>query len=214
MATCGDIVNRALRKLGRLGSGRDPRTVDATDTLNALRGLYTSLIAVGAFGRLSDVIPTADYVAGENERVFRDTDATLTITLPETMPMYREPRSYPDERDAWNYGTNYENVAGNVRPPRDGAVVQIADSYTGESETFVYDGSLRQWQSLDGLGLGDSAPRSSDDPEGLAAMLAMEVADQFGAELSQAAVMQANRYKSSLVNGFSRPRQAAVGVYC
>ena len=62
MASCRHVINGALRKLGRLGGGREPRTADAADALAALQGLYLSWIASGAFGRLRDVIAEAALV--------------------------------------------------------------------------------------------------------------------------------------------------------
>ncbi|MFC0304396.1 hypothetical protein [Rhizorhabdus histidinilytica] len=94
MASCRDIVNGALRKLGKLGAGREPRLADSQDALEALRGLYRSLITSGAFGRLADIIPTGEtYTAGENQRIFRNSDATLQIDLGRTQLLPLRPAS-------------------------------------------------------------------------------------------------------------------------
>lgn len=204
MATCRYIVNSALRKIGRLGAGREPRVADQADTLAALQGLYGSWVASGAFGRLTDVVPATDYVARENERIIRD-PALITVTLPDMVPTYAEPRTYRDERA---YSAN------DARPPRDAAVVQIMDANGGQAETWLYDGTRRAWVTLDALQLDNEAPRSGDDPEGLSAVLALEVADTFGAEVGQATLRQANRFLVNLTHRYSTPRQAAVGVYC
>jgi hypothetical protein len=207
-----ETCSLALRKLGKLGAGREPRSADLTDTAAALQGLYTSWIATGAFGRLADVIPTQDYTAGENQRIFRNSDSVLEIDLPETIPTNIDPLPYNLERDT--YGANYEGVNGNARPPRDGAVVVISDGFTGLTRSFIYDGAVRLWQSIDALGLDDHAPRSDADPHGLAACLALEVADQFGAEPLPGTAKQAARYLGTLTQRFSMPREASVGVYC
>lgn len=211
MATCRNIINRALRKLGRLGGGREPRTADQTDALAALQGLYTAWVASGAFGRMADVTPLTDYTAGENERIIR-TDATIAVTLPETVPYYSDPLPYNRERDT--YATNYEAVDCNNRPPRNGALVQIKDRAGGKVETWIYDGTARDWVSIENLQLDSEAPRSGTDPEGLSALLATELADTFGAELGPTTLNQAKRYTSGMVSDFSRPRQTAMGVYC
>jgi hypothetical protein len=112
VATCRDTVSGALRKIGRLGAGREPRPADQADGLAALQGLYRQWINGGAFGRLSDVVPTgATYTARENERIFRNSSATLTIDLPETVDAAPNPRSYADEV------MTYDGVTGNTRPP-------------------------------------------------------------------------------------------------
>ena len=122
MATCANIGARSLRNIGRLGSGRDPRPADAEDVFVALKGMYKAWVGSGALGRLSDVVPTGDYTAGENQRIFRNSEATGTITLPELVPAYFTPLPYNQERDTY---TNYEQVDGSNRPPRDGAVVVV-----------------------------------------------------------------------------------------
>ena len=202
MATCRLIVNSALRKLGRLAAAREPRVADQTDTLAALQGLYGSWVAAGAFGRLTDVVPLTDYVARENERIIR-TSALITVTLPAMVTSYGEPRPYNEERAAMD-----------ARPPRDGAVVQIKDEVGGNVETWIYDGTEREWVTIDALQLDKTAPRSGDDPEGLAAVLALEVADMFGADVGAGTMRQANRYLVTLTHRYSAPRQAVPGVYC
>ena len=132
MATARDITNGALRKIGKLAGGREPRTQDASDALEALRGLYRQLINSGAFGRLRDVVPTgAAYTAGENERVFRNSDATLTIDLPELVrrDLPCGPLPY-DEEEAYYPNGVIDNA---MRPPRDCSVVVVSDAFTAQS---------------------------------------------------------------------------------
>lgn len=207
MATCRHIVNSALRKLGRLGGGREPRVADQTDALAALQGLYGSWVASGAFGRLHDVIPLSDCVAGENQRIVRDA-RVITVTLPEYVPMFAQPLPYDQER------MNYEAVDGSNRPPCDGAVVQLKDTNGGQVETWIYDGSQREWTLIDSLQLDNQAPRSAGDPEGLAAVLAIEIADTFGAEVGQSTLRQSQRFISNLVTNPSTPRRVVPRVYC
>ncbi len=82
---CRLTVNSALRKLGVLAAGREARSVDLDDGFDALKGMYRQLITNGAFGKLRDVIPVADYTACGNERIFRNTEDVVSITLPETI---------------------------------------------------------------------------------------------------------------------------------
>jgi hypothetical protein len=210
MAVCRGIINRALRKLGRLGAGREARPSDAEDALEALKGMYKAWIISGAFGRLSDVVPTGDYVAGENQRIFRNSEATVSITLPELVPAYADPLPYNRERD--NY-TNYAEIDGNNRPPRDGSVVVVANAIDGSTVSFVYDGSIRQWQEIDGLTLDSEAPRSYGDPEGLSATLALEVADEYGVQLGAATMRQARRYEQAMTARYSTPTTVSVASY-
>lgn len=228
MATCRHIVNSALRKIGRLAAGREPRVADQTDTLAALQGLYGSWIAAGAFGRLNDVVPTGTvYTASGNERIYRTSPATLTVELPELVSSDHG-RDYGRTRTGY-YGSKItitqdggivtvdvqaSQPVGCVEPPRDGAVVIITDQTAGLSAAWLYDGTIQRWQRIDTLQLDDEAPRSAADPEGLAATLAAEIADDFGAEVGPATLRQLNRYQIAITHRYGMRRQAVPGVYC
>lgn len=208
MATCRLIVSMALRKLGRLGAGREPRVADQTDVLAALQGLYRSWIDAGTFGRLSDVVPLTDMTASENQRIIRDA-TTITVTLPEFVPALANPLPYGALYPATSSGTyDYDK-----RPPHDGSVVQIKDTVGGNVESYIYDGTRREWVEIDALQLDDEAPRSND-PHGLAACLAVEVADEFGAEIGAATQRQAARFLTAITHNYSTPRRAVAGVFC
>lgn len=209
--SCLDIVKGALRKLGVLASGREPRTVDRDDTFEALKGLYRQLITAGAFGRLSDVVPTADYTACGNVRVFRSSDATdFAITLPETVA----------RQDYWCdhriYGSCWcpDNVVRrDVTTPRDCAVVVINDATTGGAFDFIYDGQIKVWQGLYDLEIADRAPLAFRDPQGLMALLALQIGDDFGAQVGPTTARLAQNFQSALVTRFSAPRERSYGVY-
>lgn len=82
MATCRDIITRALQQAGILSLGSTPTASEATAGLSALQGIYDGWVQSGMFGRLTDVTTTEDYTAKEGERVFAD---GATITLPDTI---------------------------------------------------------------------------------------------------------------------------------
>lgn len=211
MASCRDIVNGALRKLGKLGAGREPRLADSQDALEALRGLYRSLINSGAFGRLCDVIPNgASYVAGENQRIFRNSDVTLQITLPETVSNDScGPRPYDEE--CCDYSTNPTDR--NQRPPRDCSVVVIIDAFSGDVADYLYDGHTKLWQSIYDLDLTSNAPLSFRDPEGMKALLALSLVDEFGGQVGAATTRLASMFQSSLTTRFSMPDRPVFGSY-
>lgn len=209
MATCRAIVNGALRKLGKLAAGREARDADRDDALEALRGLYRFLITSGAFGRLRDVVPTGvDYVAGENERIFRNDDATLTIDLPELVRRDCSPRHYDDE-----CACPSNDVARDMRPPRDCAVVVVSDAFTGITVHYIYEGQLRLWQSIDGLDIDDVAPLSTRDAEGLKALLSTRLVDEFGGAIGDTTLQLAGMFQTNLTTGFSAPREMSHSEY-
>ena len=204
MATARDITNGALRKIGKLAGGREPRTQDASDALEALRGLYRQLINSGAFGRLRDVVPTgAAYTAGENERVFRNSDVTLTIDLPELVrrDLPCGPLPY-DEEEAYYPNSVIDNA---MRPPRDCSVVVISDAFTAQTVHYIYDGQQRLWTPIDGLELDSVAPLSFRDPEGLKCLLATQINDEFGGQLGEMTMRMSANFQTALVTRFSSP---------
>lgn len=208
---CREIINGALRKLGKLGSGREARSVDASDALESLRGLYRSLINSGAFGRIEDVVPTATYTAGENQRVFRTSSAVEEIKLPLLVDDIFPPGFLPP------YGSRWVSPANNTRaqrPPRDLSVVIISDSESGETQEYIYDGQRNQWVALFSLDLDDEAPLSYRDADGLKAMLALQIADEYGGDVTAATSRLASLFQSNLVSRWSMPRQPLYGSYC
>lgn len=208
MATCRLVVNTALRKLGVLAAGREPRLADQTDALAALQGLYGAWVAAGAFGRLRDVVPiTSPYRACGGEHVLRDSADIMEVELPDLVG-----------RDwFWDYGwlrcCCYYNP--NV-PPRDGLVVRITDRIGGETRTWIYEGASKEWQRIEDLQLDDQAPRSTADMLGLSSCLAMEIADTYGdaGVITQVTAQQAARYKAAMTQRFGVERQPVPGVYC
>lgn len=227
MATVRFIVNSALRKLGRLGAGREPRVADQTDVLAALQGLYGSWIAAGAFGRLHDVVILDDYCARPNEHILRHSEAAQRVILPGFEWCHDFGRNEIDPILDGNgdaiLDTNGQSILADPiveratyehrHPPRDGAVVMISDEITGNTQRYLYEGATKRWQTVAMLQLDAQAPRSDADPEGLAATLALEVADTFGAELGPATVRQANRFQIAMTHRYGAERREAVGVY-
>ena len=176
--------------MGTLASGREARTVDRDDAFTALAAMYRSWINSGAFGRLSDVTPTADYVAGENQRIFRNSSATLEITLPETV----------------------DDDSHQVTP-LDCSVIVINDAFTGGVYEFIYDGQNKKWQSLYDLVITDEAPLSRRDEQGLAACLAETMADEFSGNIGPFTMRQAAAFRTALTHRYSTPAIRVQGEY-
>lgn len=227
MPTARFVVNTALRKLGVLASGREPKLSDATDALDALRAMYGSWIASGAFGRLRDVVPTGtQYVTPGNERIFRETAAVMEVILPELVSEIshadygHEPVRYYGTTitistvgDTTTVDVKPSQPIGYALPPRDGAAVVISDRIGGETQLWLYDGTVKRWQSPQFMTLDDEAPRSDADVQGLASMLALEIADQFDAAVPDATVRQASRYQQQMITRFGMRRDCTPGVY-
>lgn len=200
MASVRQVINLALRKLGKLGAGREARPADAADALEALQAMYLAWVASGAFGRLHDIQPDGpEYVARCGQRVTRESASLVEVILPEQAV----------ERPVYDYGRCFPGYEA----PWDGAAVVIVSLDTGLTQTWIYDGTLKAWQQVDAIQMDDEAPRSSDR-NGLAACLAIEFADQYGGDVPAATVQQASRYKMALTAGYGFQRKPqALGVY-
>lgn len=209
MATCREVVEGALRKLGKLGAGRSARAPDLNDGFDSLVALYRSFINDGAFGHLRDVTPLSDYTAGENERIFRNSASVTSITLPELVPdcWYGSP---------WEYGSRWVPPGSEVsadRPPRDCSVVVISDTDSGLTNEYIFDGQQKLWVDLSNLTLDSEAPLSRRDFDGLKAKLAMQIADEYGGQIGQVTANLANRFQSALVNRASDPLRPRAGIF-
>jgi hypothetical protein len=212
-ASVRDIVNGALRKIGKLAGGREPRTQDSSDALDALRGLYRYLINSGAFGRLRDVVPVGStYMAAENERIFRNSDATLSIDLPELVrrDFLCGPLPYDEESVYYPNGL----VDNGMRPPRDCSVVVISDAFTAQTVEYIYDGQQKLWTPIFGLILESPAPLSARDPDGLKALLAMQIVDEFGGQLGEMTTRQALNFQTALISRYSSSATVGRTEYC
>ena len=172
-----------MRRLGVIASGQDPLETEIDDALVALKGLYQRLITEGTLGSITDVIATPGvFNAPENSRVLRNDPATVTINLPETV-----------------------TDCGVERPPLSGAVIVIADTFSGVTATHIYDGELRRWLIIETLDRTAVAPLAERDVNGLASLLALELADEYGQEPGPVTTGSALRFQASLAADFSRP---------
>lgn len=208
---CRDVVNGALRKLGRLGAGREPRVADQADVLTALKGLYASYAAAGTFGRINDIAPEGvEFTADRAWHVYRESASTLSVTLSENV-VFDEDLGSPDEYGSRWVPPAYTNAA--KRAPRDCSIVRITDNLTGITRDYLFDADYRAWASVDDLGLNDEAPLSRRDPEGLRAALATRVADEFGQEVGPTTAMLAKQFGGQLALGWSRPRTTVISDF-
>lgn len=153
MTTCRDIVTLALRQARIVGIGRTPRASEAAEGMEALQSLYDRMFADGPLGPFTDVYATSNYTAKENERIIAD---NATVTIPDTI-----------------------DDGGDPRTPKDLSAVIVVTDTTQKNYVF----SLGRWQICDSLTLDSDAPLANRDKAGLAALLAVQFAEMFGASL-------------------------------
>lgn len=150
MATCNDIVARALQMAGIVGIGETPTADEAAFGMEALQSLYDSWVEGGMFGRLADVYKTVAYEAKEQERVIAP--AGVAVTFPATI----------------------ESVEGDRAPRELSCIVTLID---GAQTSKIYHKG--KWVGLNGLALTDGAPLADRGVFGLAAVLALMIAETF-----------------------------------
>lgn len=203
METCRDIITAAARKLGILRAGGTLQSADAADGLRSLTSLYNGWVNGGAFGRVYSVPISAsgDYTAGPNTHINVLTDEQVSVELPATMDRINWCSWRPWRDYGWGLNIPYSD---GVNVPPDKTVVRITDQFGPSRAIYIYDGYVQLWMRIDNLALTDEAPLSQRDADGLAAIVAMRMSDEFGLELlSPATVLAANRYKLALVTHFA-----------
>lgn len=199
--TVQTVINRALSKLGILGAGLTVSTNDNALCLEALIAILNKQITSGTFGDLVDITPTASpYSAGENQRVINN--GTITLTLPTSLPVQYCYNDYGIEA----YGTD----SSTTRPPRDLAVIEECRTDTHVTNTYIYDARLRQWVEINSLTYTSICPLALRDENGLACLLATNVADEFSQQPSEGIVKAAYDYQQGLADNWSQANDVRV----
>jgi hypothetical protein len=146
--TVRDTLTRAIRFTGARALGDTPDAAEMTAALDDFQNMLMSLPRTA----LTDVLISANYTAGENERI-TDSSGTATITRPTTIT---------------------DSVTGVVRPPRNGAVIEVASATS--PTRHIYIAELKSWMQVNGLALTSTQPFGPEHEAGLSAMLAARIA--------------------------------------
>lgn len=189
MTTNADIIRRAHRLMGTVGAGQEPTGVDAADTMERLQSLILGLPGLVLNARWTEVATSSAYTAEEGDRI--TVTSPGAVTLPTTIT--------PAFADA--------------RPPLDFARVQIIGG--ANAGLWVWIATKGQWVQLDALAISDDFPFGAEDVDGVAAMLAVEMAPEYGeaATLQQRTIAKAQaqnaafraRLKRSAPTDYTRP---------
>ncbi len=184
MATVRSVVTTALRKLRVVYTGRNPTASEAQDGLESLQSFYDEWVSSNK--RLTPYIVTAAYTAEEDQRLQNASD--YTITYPTTVE---------------------DRATGEDRPVHDRSVV--VDVRSTGPVAKVYSAQDGAWQQLSGLTLDSEAPFSERGKDGLACVLALRLADDYGKQPTQATIRSAGFFLSTLslkLDGPYRPVEA------
>lgn len=145
--TVQDIITRAIILTGARSFSQIP---GANETAAALTTFQNMLLGLPRTV-LTDVLITANYTAGENERI-TNSGGPFTVTKPTTV---------------------VDTKTGLTRAPHNGAVVEVANATTPTRHIYITE--LAGWQQVHGLALTDASPFGPEHNEGLAAMLAVRL---------------------------------------
>lgn len=196
MSTALDIMRRALRAIGVLKAGKEPTGPDAQDALEHLQSVILGLPGFFHNGRWCEAAIDSAYTARESERITVTTPGV--VTLPTVITC---------------------NTVS--RPPYDLAKVQIIGADAENAGLWLFSATKGAWGQADALSTSSELPFGPEDDAGLAALLAVDMAAEFGgeAELGQrtVAVAQAaarsfrSRFKKNQPIDWTRPEP--LGVY-
>lgn len=182
--TVREIITNALRQLGALAGGREPKAADATLGLQTLQAM---LLTLPEFSRsLARVRVSANYTAEENQRIFNTSGSPITITLPDAVEDTDD--EIPDDSE---------------RPPKNGAMV--AESSATTAKVYVYVEYLASWMQLTNLTLDSDNPLGPEHDEGLAAMLAVRLQPYFRTPLEPAVAVLATEGRTRIRQRFRQP---------
>lgn len=166
MSTCRDAITRALRALKTLAPGDSPHIDQLTTAQSAVQDLILELHE--ARGPLRDVdVPspeseidgTPGWTANQNSRVRVQGGSTVTVTLPNSVPL----RPGWDPFDFGFVGWAPWNAQGSAAPadgvsfrqPDDGARIEIVGTTW---QLFFFRADINQWVSAYDLRLDDELP--------------------------------------------------------
>jgi hypothetical protein len=168
MATCSDVIARALRLARVVAIGDNPTASEEEEGMTVLQSIYNRL-ADTALATSIELYEDDDYEAEEGDRVY----SLGTVALPVTV------------------------IDNSVeRRPLDLAAIQYNENDGDGWQTWISDRG--DWVRIDDLSDTDAAPLSSRNLEGLCCLVATELAETFGKEIGPSTMAKARRYQAQL----------------
>lgn len=190
MVTCDRIITRALRKCHAIDGGGTPEGVEAEDALETLQSYLAELFYSGKFGRWVEVRISDDHTAEEGESIGNTTDDNVSITLPEEVEDLCE--------------------EDGVRRPKDLTPARVVGT---PPSFYLYNAAYGAWVRCSALALNDNAPLSDRSADGLAALLASRLAEEFTLGLKPGALAAGQVFHSLITHKRDRPREETEATY-
>lgn len=185
MTSCLDVITLAMLQPRILAMGETPTDDEGETGLEALQGLYESWFVGGMFGSMSDEIEGASTTAAPFQRIRHPTAAVITL-----------PTTIDDDGDTF--------------PPYDLSIIELYNTTTSSLTRYLYDASAGGWVNIGALAIGDTAPLAARGRDGLAACLALSLAEYYGESIGPGVMQRARNFKQALSFklGADRPRSA------
>ena len=157
MATLRALLRDAFRMARAIGLGDDPVADELDFGVSSINDLIADIHE--ARGPLLNVDATASLVASENQRIRIQAGATITVTLPNSIPIY-------GRRNPYDYGFTAPTTAAPVgstaiadglayRAPVDGTRIEIVGT---TQSLYWYRSDLNAWQSALSLTADSESP--------------------------------------------------------
>ncbi len=213
MSTVRTLVTEALQAVGAIALGDDPSADELTAGLQAFKRL-TSDLHEGR-GPMLDVDIEADYIAWENQRCRVQAGDDVTVTLPNSGPLFIT-------SDPYDYGFaqailpppqgSLGAADGNTtRAPRDGTRIEVVGTSHG---LWFYRDDINSWISADPLLIDSEAPFNKRLDSGLVALLAERLIDLLpNAQLTPTLAARIGRGRASLMLQTGKTRDPVRAEY-
>lgn len=183
MTTMRDVLTRAIRMSRARQLGETPDAHEINAALEDAQAMFLTF----PIRRLTDVLITDDYEAGENERITY-TSGSHTVTYPSTV----------------------ENDDGTTRAPQNGAIVEVTAA--AGSTRKIYIAELKTWMTLTGLTLTSEQPFGPTHDLDVAAMICARICGPvLQAEIPADVVALADQARGNIRNAFRQTYQPTFG---
>lgn len=202
VTTVRQILIDAVEQIGAKDAGEN---LEAGYGAQGLRIYQNMVLNLPGMRWWNEVEASANYTAGENERVRVIVDTAVSITVPVAVSSAQKVLFCCNQIELKCSG--YDD-----RAPKDGARVHVSDAFSDSAFTYFYRGDIAQWTQANALTLDSEVPLSSEWDEGSAAMLAARWARYFGVPLDPVTGALAISTESRMRARFGKRQQMAVDL--
>lgn len=213
MSTVRACIGDAMRALRATGVGDDPTADELAAGLEAASNLILDIHE--ARGPMLGVDATANITPGENQRIRVQAAATISITLPNSIPVFGTSNPYDYGFTApvalAPVGSTASADGVSYRAPVDGARIEIVGTTTA---LYFYREDINTWQAATGLTVDSEIPFNARLTSAFAALLAERLIDVVSDAQPTATLMRRiARGRSAMSLRAGKARAETIGQY-